>query len=368
MPDTMVVRRTFLGRLAAAAAALAGTAAPSPAGAQAPPGGRGLNVKSFGARGDNTADDTGAIRQAISAAATSGQGVIHFPPGNYRVTGPLTLTDAITFVGDGVDVSTIRHHGVGNAIAMPGTATAQIVKTSIRDMSILGDGVSSDVGLLLTYASYGFYQNVRVAGFRTGISVRDSWCLSFEQVTAESCRQDGWQFGRDANNVGMKNCVALKNARAGYSLAGPRGLVLFDCDAEENGTGVVIAAAPGLGTEKISILGGYYEGNITDEISIRSDGGGVRPKAITIRDAYFVHTSKTATSGGTAVRVRDVITLGVEGCHFSARGDGYKYSLYLQDSGAVAGVIWGSGNLDESSAGRYKGSGTSLSVLNEMRV
>lgn len=44
-----------------------------------------LNVKDFGAIGDGTADDTAAIEAGFAAAAS--QGVIYFPPGNFRYNG-----------------------------------------------------------------------------------------------------------------------------------------------------------------------------------------------------------------------------------------------------------------------------------------
>lgn len=322
---------------------------------------RWVSVRDQGALGNNVADDTDAIRRAIAAAIASKQYVVYFPAGNYRISGTLTLGDVVSLVGDGADATVIRHRGTGNAISLIGTVRAQVAKTNIRDLSIFGDGSNSEIGLALSFAPYGTYQNLRIHGFRTGVSVEHSWNLSFLQVTAESCRQDGWRFGLDANNVGMKNCVGLKCAGAGYYISGPRGLALVDCNAEENLAGVVIAAAQSLASEKISILGGYYEGNTSEEISIRSDGGGIRPKAVSIRDAYFVHTDV----GGAlfaAIRVRAVQTLVISGCHFSARGKGYQHSLYLHAGAAASGVVWDHGNLDESSGKWFKGLGTSLTV------
>lgn len=57
----------------------------------------GINVKSFGAKGDSDetgstgADDTAAIQAAIDHIASIGGGTLHFPEGYYRVTSYLTL-------------------------------------------------------------------------------------------------------------------------------------------------------------------------------------------------------------------------------------------------------------------------------------
>lgn len=358
-----IERRGFLTRLGALGAGVTGvTTFAEPPQAQAASA-TVHNVRSYGARGDNRADDTAAIRRAIGAANAALQSVVYFPAGNYRITSPLTLADGTSLIGDGLDWSVIRHRGAGNAINIAGTADSQRVKTSLRDISVFGDERSSDIGLQLAFAPYGFYQNVRVSGFRVGVAIRNSWNLTFEQVSAESSGQDGWYFGVDANNIGMRNCAGVKNARAGFLIAGSRSLALVDCDAEENGTGVVIAAATGVRTEKVSLLGGYYEGNATEEILLRSDDGKLAPKAVTLRDAYFVRVDHRRVGRAPAVRVLAASTLLVDGCHFSALGDGYSHSLRLEDNAPANGIVWGAGNLDESGGGRFKGRGTSYSVV-----
>ncbi|HEY1849021.1 MAG TPA: glycosyl hydrolase family 28-related protein, partial [Opitutaceae bacterium] len=58
-------------------------AAPLLAAAQAPSPGGLYDARSFGARGDGSADDTGAINAAIAAAAQAGGGTVDLPAGSY---------------------------------------------------------------------------------------------------------------------------------------------------------------------------------------------------------------------------------------------------------------------------------------------
>ena len=46
------------------------------------------NVREFGAVGDGRADDTEALKHAVS----QGDGALHFPPGTYRITQPIEAT------------------------------------------------------------------------------------------------------------------------------------------------------------------------------------------------------------------------------------------------------------------------------------
>lgn len=45
----------------------------------------------YGAKGDGVTDDTAAINSAITALLSAGSGKIHFPPGDYLISGPLTV-------------------------------------------------------------------------------------------------------------------------------------------------------------------------------------------------------------------------------------------------------------------------------------
>jgi hypothetical protein len=69
--------------------------------------GPGLNVRRFGARGDDAADDTAAIQRAIDAAAEV-QGAVWFPPGQYRC-GMLQLRPHVALAG--LPTWAYRRHG-----------------------------------------------------------------------------------------------------------------------------------------------------------------------------------------------------------------------------------------------------------------
>lgn len=92
--------------LATSLAAVASAVSPTPALAQAqePPRGsdptRGwLNVRDFGAAGDGKADDTGALKAAMQAAASAGGHVVFLPPGNYLIRETLDVPENVVLEG-----------------------------------------------------------------------------------------------------------------------------------------------------------------------------------------------------------------------------------------------------------------------------
>lgn len=77
------------------------------------------NVKDFGAKGDGLADETAAIQHAIDA----GDGVLHFPPGRYRITATLrvdlTKRGPVAVDGSG-GTARLRMEAAGPAILLKG--------------------------------------------------------------------------------------------------------------------------------------------------------------------------------------------------------------------------------------------------------
>lgn len=71
-----------------------------------------INVTSavYGAAGDGTTDDTAAIQAAIDAITAAGGGLIYLPPGTYKLTSALTLTEVrdIAILGAGRYSTIIR--------------------------------------------------------------------------------------------------------------------------------------------------------------------------------------------------------------------------------------------------------------------
>ncbi|MBP3627482.1 MAG: DUF4469 domain-containing protein [Clostridia bacterium] len=59
-----------------------------------------FNVKDYGAKGDDTANDTGAIIRAIDAAVKNGGGVVYFPKGKYRVISTLVVPQNVSLEGE----------------------------------------------------------------------------------------------------------------------------------------------------------------------------------------------------------------------------------------------------------------------------
>lgn len=130
------------------------------------------DVRAFGAAGDGTADDTGAVQSALDSVGTRG-GLVLFPQGAYRVTAPLAVSS---------DYVTLRGIGRGSEVfAGPGWAgRAMIVaagRKGIRIEDLWLDGQDGRAGLAIDMTpppgveAHNWIQGNHVSGFLAGIRI-----------------------------------------------------------------------------------------------------------------------------------------------------------------------------------------------------
>lgn len=106
-----------------------------------------FNVRSYGAVGNGTVDDTAALQRATDAAAAAGGGVVYFPPGTYRVTSPgVIVKSSVYFEGAGYEISIVYKDetsadfkgALHNADTFPDYFAVDHL--SIRNLGFLGTG------------------------------------------------------------------------------------------------------------------------------------------------------------------------------------------------------------------------------------
>jgi len=84
------------------------------------------NVLDFGALGDNSTDDTAAIRAAVSVIRTSGGGTLFFPAGSYRTSAPVLLPSNTLVRGVGPKSLLSALSAWTDDTILPGTARVQL--------------------------------------------------------------------------------------------------------------------------------------------------------------------------------------------------------------------------------------------------
>ena len=165
-----------------------------------------ITPQMYGAVGDGKADDTEAIKTAISAIGKNGISTLHFPTGTYLVSEDIPLVSNMTITGDGYN-SVIKRAGTEetnyNVLRCD-----KVANVTIRNIHIQGErsehkGENGEWGMCL------------------GL-------LGSSAVTIEDCKlTDGWgdgvyigcdNTGKGCSNITIDNCIIDHNRRNGVSV------------------------------------------------------------------------------------------------------------------------------------------------------
>lgn len=118
-----------------------------------------ISVKDFGAKGDNTTDDTAAFNAALASVAATGGGKLLIPAGDYLITTPLSYSaGSLSLMGDGAR-STIRW---GNTTANLLNFTGSDIRLS--DFRVVTPFQTSTAGVLFNFANA---NNAKLSGIWT---------------------------------------------------------------------------------------------------------------------------------------------------------------------------------------------------------
>lgn len=196
------------------------------------PAGYFLNVKEapYNARGNGSTDDTAAIQAALNALPTTG-GVVYLPPGRYKISSTLAVTqDNTTLIGAGagnrigstqvgtgsrIEAAT----GVtGSLIGVQRTANDRTVYgVKIQDIAVDGNSIGTSVDGILFRSVKGEIHNVAINNC-TGNGIRvqgySGWAAERNKFIACDSGYNtaaGIYFDSDAANNTITNCVFMQN-------------------------------------------------------------------------------------------------------------------------------------------------------------
>lgn len=171
-----------------------------------------IDVRAHGAIGDGVADDRAAIQSALNEVSSNSRtpNVVHFPAGDYAVSGPLvpkpnTLmwgTHTTDVVGDYDPPSqcriTVRSNFSGTALIMPGS---DITGLTIRNLALVGRGIGTGI-----------------AGIRFPSTAPSEQATTLEDVTISAFSGDG--IAGRISVLSMIQCMVVRNKGWGINGSG----------------------------------------------------------------------------------------------------------------------------------------------------
>ena len=329
-----------------------------------------LNVKDYGAVGNGTTDDTAAVQNAITAAATSSPGsLVYFPAGSYLVSG-LSLPSGVTLQG-------VSGQQFGPRFGIPNTSTVSrlLLKTGSSNAILSPNDGGSQPATSVTICNLMLDCN-GVA--QSAINIPDRGTFITRWWTMERCYVTGMSgstgyavyIGQNDGGCLMRD-VTVFNGTSG-SAAGPNGVGWYGQD------GVIEKGSIGWwGGSGVVALGGSSDGNLrivdTDIYTNGASGLVVGGGGVTVLSTSIDHNQQNGVylANGPATFIGCVfhtnsqvgngsnsnITLGANdlqvrliGCRAFVDGGVTNLPKYMVNCGAYTGIdLVETGNVFEGS-------------------
>ena len=344
-----------------------------------------LNVRDFGAAGDGRADDTGAFRQALAAAAQLPTGrSVEVPPGTYRITAPLTV-DSTLLVGlaaggwpaDSRPLPTLL-------VDVPAPQPCVIARTgaSLHGLSldyVYGDDPGREFGPGVQLSGGGVsLTNLLLHNPTEGIMWDGSTNigrLNIENVFIVNARLCGVYVARTLDMATLRNVEVwnyvpeLVNTCTGFRLGHNDEIRLANCAVVAAAIGFHFVETPLPDGAKGATWGGMS--NCTVDFSgvgvkvdaaniLRINGGSFWAHHFGVvvngRSNVILSGADVRANGGHCLHVQDCDSVTVSGCLFKKNGREWSTAAKVQLDGGRNLVLSGC-SFDDTSAGVHIGPG-----------
>lgn len=218
-----------------------------------------VNVRDFGAVGDDSTDDTAAINRAIqqvykstvSPTEARARRTIFFPGGTYLITNPILIPPYAKLVGDGINSVVIRQSQGNRSVANVCDSLFQ-TGTSI--------GTSSAI----------YPQDIEITGIQFLNSNVTPSRDFFNLDSASNVRIQSCEFRGNASATTYTNCVAI-----GTSTAITNKITFDSCQFSTAGNGISVI---GTGVTSIRVLNSGFDDlaniavDLNDSVNFNSIG------------------------------------------------------------------------------------------------
>lgn len=159
-----------------------------------------VSVKDFGAVGDNVADDTAAVSNAINfVQSVVPSQPLYFPPGYYRITGALPdITKPMIIRGAGPRSSLLMFSGSSTCLFIRGDGE-RAADVKIRDIGLHGLNMAGGYAVEIDFAQSIVFDDVLIADPYNGVSIRQTGNIVFNSCLIDGVRGSYGVFAYGAN-------------------------------------------------------------------------------------------------------------------------------------------------------------------------
>lgn len=269
---------------------------------------------------------------------------LHFPSGLVRINATLTISKAISLIGQ--DKLRSGLFGVGFAQDVPlvdyvGTTGARIQDIEFRRFAFWSDNNLAR-GVTLTWVNKSSFEDIYFYQLYRGLSGSNSWGNNFKNVSTFSITLETMTWGAESNNLTFERVEARGQSGIRFT-SGVAALALIGCDFEgitsQSGRALIFAPVTGQKARAISIQGCYFENIAGAAISCAgADANSVL--GLTIEGCYIYggfqdHFGSVAGNATNAIILTNVKGFNIQNNHF----EDWETNAHFVNSTESNGVV-----------------------------
>lgn len=242
-----------------------------------------INVKTYGATGDGTTDDTAAIQAAINAVPSTG-GTVLLPAGTYRVTSMLTIdTDNTVLSGVGAaSVLQAPNTALGINIIQIGNGSTTRAQCGVRDLRITATAQKTGgVGIHLTKCFKIRLQNLHIEKQYRSLQFSNTTEVWLSASDIRDTKEHGLLISNDVMSGFdwyITDCVFdnpdVTNVGSGIHWDGGETLVVSGVDLLRFNTGLYINPTNGRESRFGFLTNAIMDTSIDNNVHISNNGTG----------------------------------------------------------------------------------------------
>ena len=296
-----------------------------------------VNVMDYGAVGDDTANDTTAIQDALDA--TPQGGVCYFPVGTYKITAALSVPHTMRLLGAESPFGTYTkvRQATADTTAFLGPTTGS-QHWAIDGLQVTGTIGGQSAGYAIYTTQSVNIRRCRTQGFYDGLHVYTDgtgddavYYSTVEESLFDSATRAGIYLAGHVNNFTMRGGRAVEGAYGLRVTGGPLGLRLRDADFGGTSTAAVSIDGDGgsQSTAGVLISGCYFE-TLDGEVDLEI-GPATTVYNVRVESCVFIKSGLAGT--GYHIDADKVEGLTVTDCYFTSDD-------VLTTTANTDGIIW----------------------------
>lgn len=244
------------------------------------------DVTTFGAVGDNVADDTSAVQAAINAAGAANGGTVYFPAGQYRVTATLAAIGlaGVKLQGDNWNASQIRIASSLTTLEIRNCEGIEVDRLGFHPNTskTAGSEIFVENSLSVIVSKVNIFDADPGSQPYEGITLRRGGSSQFkywiEDTEINGTRHDGLsvgQTGGQVQDIWLRNVIFARCAEAGLLLFDASGVNCNNIEILQCEKGMATFPGPGQVVKAVQITNGICDANNESGFKLLTNGGNV---------------------------------------------------------------------------------------------